>query len=330
MNTNDVLYIVVPCYNEEEVLPKTATCLEEKLAALISAEKVSDRSRVLFVDDGSSDSTWNIIQALHKSNNIFSGLKLSRNRGHQNALLAGLMAAKDRCHVCISMDADLQDDVNAVDQMIEKYREGCDIVYGVRSSRKKDNVFKRMTARGFYGIMKLMGAQTVYDHADYRLMSRRALEALSEFKEKNLFLRGMVPLIGFRSDTVPYERGERVAGKSKYPLRKMLAFAVDGITSFSSRPLRYITVAGFLIFLVSIVMIVSFIVQWALGGTVSGWASIVCSIWGMGGLIVLSLGIIGEYIGKIFVEIKQRPSFIVDELVDGNDGTGAEDGESTE
>ncbi|MDD5937954.1 MAG: glycosyltransferase [Clostridiales bacterium] len=312
----DILYIVVPCYNEEEVLPETSRRLREKVSALIAEGKISDRSRILFVNDGSRDRTWQLISELHDSDHIFSGVNLSRNRGHQNALLAGLMTAKEKCDMAISMDADLQDDVDAVDGMVEKYYAGCDIVYGVRSSRKKDTFFKRFTAEGFYRVMNALGAETVFNHADYRLLSRRALEGLSQFKEVNLFLRGIVPMIGYTAGTVEYERGERFAGESKYPLKKMLAFAMEGITSLSTKPIRFITGLGFLIFLVSIIMLITFIVKWAMGMTVAGWASVICSVWAIGGLILLSLGVIGEYIGKIYLETKGRPRFLIREVLD--------------
>lgn len=312
----DILYIVVPCYNEEEVLPETSKRLKEKVKGLIAAEKISPKSRILFVNDGSRDRTWELISQLHESDPIFSGVDLTRNRGHQNALLAGLMTAKDKCDMAISMDADLQDDVDAVDRMVEEYYAGCDIVYGVRSSRKKDTFFKRFTAEGFYRVMSLMGAETVFNHADYRLMSRRALEGLSEFREVNLFLRGMVPMVGYRTGTVEYERGERFAGESKYPLKKMLAFAMEGITSLSTKPLKMITTLGFLIFLVSIAMLIYSIVRWAMGETILGWASVICSVWAIGGLILLSLGVIGEYIGKIYLETKARPRFLIREVLD--------------
>ena len=243
-------------------------------------------------------------------------MDLTRNRGHQNALLAGLMTARVRADLVISMDADLQDDVNAVDSMVAKYHEGCDIVYGVRSSRKKDSFFKRFTAEGFYRLMNLMGANLVFNHADYRLMSRAALDALSEFKEVNLFLRGMVPMLGFTTATVEYERGERFAGESKYPLRKMISFAMEGITSLSVKPIRWITALGVLIFLVSIAMLITFIVQWAMGMTVAGWASVICSVWAIGGLVLLALGVIGEYIGKVYLETKARPRFLIQEVLD--------------
>lgn len=315
----NTLYIVVPCYNEEEVLPETSRRLREKLESLMAKGRISPQSRILFVNDGSKDNTWPLIESLHKSCSLFSGVDLTRNRGHQNALLAGLMTAKERADLVISMDADLQDDVDAVDAMVEKYHEGCDIVYGVRSSRKKDTFFKRFTAEGFYRLMNLMGGNVVFNHADYRLMSKRALEGLSQFKEVNLFLRGIVPMVGYTSAIVEYERGERFAGESKYPLKKMLAFALEGITSLSTKPIRLITALGFLIFLVSLVMLVTFIVQWGLGMTVAGWASVICSVWAIGGLILLSLGIIGEYIGKIYLETKARPRFLIRQILDKQD-----------
>ena len=316
----DILYIVVPCYNEEEVLPETSRRLKEKLEALMAAGSISRESRVLFVNDGSKDKTWQLIEELHQSSPIFSGVDLSRNRGHQNALLAGLMTAKERCDMAISMDADLQDDIDAVDAMVEQYYAGCDIVYGVRSSRKKDTFFKRFTAEGFYRLMNSMGAETVFNHADYRLMSRRALEGLAQFKEVNLFLRGIVPMIGYRTGTVEYERGERFAGESKYPLKKMLSFAMEGITSLSVKPIRMITGLGFLVFLVSIAMLIYSIVRWAMGETILGWASLICSVWAIGGLILLSLGIIGEYIGKVYLETKERPRFLIREVLEDKHG----------
>lgn len=309
----DILYIVVPCYNEEAVLPETAKRLGLKLKKLIEDKIVSDKSRVMFVNDGSKDKTWEIIKALHKDDGIFTGVNLSRNRGHQNALLAGLMTAKDKADVTISMDADLQDDINAADEMLKEYYGGCDIVYGVRSKRKTDTFFKKFTAEAFYRVMNFLGAETVFNHADYRLMSKRALEGLAEFKEVNLFLRGIVPMIGYKTSSVYYERTERFAGESKYPLKKMISFALEGITSLSSKPIRYITIIGFLIFAVSILMLINFIVRWAIGATVPGWASVICSVWAIGGLIMLSLGIIGEYIGKIYLEAKARPKYIIKE-----------------
>ena len=317
---NNTLYIVVPCYNEEEVLPETSKRLKAKLEQLMAAGRISGQSRILFVNDGSRDRTWEIISQLHTQSPLFCGVDLTRNRGHQNALLAGLMTAKDRADMVISMDADLQDDVDAVDAMVDKFLEGVDIVYGVRSSRKTDTFFKRTTAEGFYRIMNAMGAETVFNHADYRLMSRRALEGLAQFKEVNLFLRGIVPMIGYRTDTVEYERGERFAGESKYPLKKMLSFAMEGITSLSVKPLRMITGLGFFIFLVSLVMIVYNIVRWAIGATVTGWASIACSIWLIGGLVLLSLGVVGEYIGKIYLETKGRPRFLIRQVLEDEHG----------
>ena len=316
----EILYIVVPCYNEEEVLPETSRRLKEKLETLMAAGAISRESRVLFVNDGSKDRTWQIIEELHQSCPIFSGVDLTRNRGHQNALLAGLMTAKDRCDMAISMDADLQDDIDAVDAMVEQYHAGCDIVYGVRSSRKKDTFFKRFTAEGFYRLMNAMGAETVFNHADYRLMSRRALEGLAQFREVNLFLRGIVPMIGYRTGTVEYERGERFAGESKYPLKKMLSFAMEGITSLSVKPIRFITGLGFLVFVISILMLIWSIVRWAMGETILGWASLICSVWAIGGLILLSLGVIGEYIGKIYLETKERPRFLIREMLEDKHG----------
>lgn len=312
---NDILYIVVPCYNEEAVLHETSKRLKEKMTALINDKKISDKSRVLFVDDGSKDKTWEIIEELHGSDDLFSGLKLSRNKGHQNALLAGLMMAKELADISISMDADLQDDINVVDQFVDKYHDGCDIVYGVRSSRKTDTAFKRGTAGMFYKFMRLLGVDIIDNHADYRLISKRALEALSQFKEVNLFLRGIVKQIGFKSDIVYYERSERFAGESKYPLKKMLAFAFDGITSFSVKPIRLVTVVGFLVFLISIGMIIYTIVQTCLGNTEAGWSSLMCSIWFLSGLQIMALGIVGEYIGKIYTEVKARPKYIIDKFI---------------
>ncbi|MBM6886883.1 glycosyltransferase family 2 protein [Pseudoflavonifractor phocaeensis] len=316
----DILYIVVPCYNEEAVLPETSRRLKEKLEGLMAAGKIAPESRVLFVNDGSKDKTWEIISQLHEQCPLFSGADLTRNRGHQNALLAGLMTAKDRCDMAISMDADLQDDIDAVDAMVEQYYAGCDIVYGVRSSRKKDTFFKRFTAEGFYKLMNAMGAETVFNHADYRLMSKRALEGLAQFKEVNLFLRGIVPMIGYRTAAVSYERGERFAGESKYPLKKMLSFAMEGITSLSVKPIRMITGLGFVVFLISIAMLIYSVVRWAMGETILGWASLICSVWAIGGLILLSLGVIGEYIGKIYLETKERPRFLLREVLEDRDG----------
>ena len=310
------LYMVIPCYNEEEVLPETARRLREKLHALMESGAISPESRVLFVNDGSRDHTWEIIVRLHREDPLFSGVCLSRNRGHQNALLAGLMTARERCDIAISMDADLQDDIDSIDQFLEKYQAGCDVVYGVRSSRATDTAFKRTTAGLFYKLMRLMGTPVIDNHADYRLMSRAALDGLSQFGEVNLFLRGIVPMVGFPSDVVPYERHERFAGESKYPLRKMLSFAFDGITSFSTMPIRLITLAGFGIFAVSLVALLVFLVQKLLGYTVQGWATLMGSIWLIGGLQLLALGILGEYIGKIYMEVKHRPRFVIREVLD--------------
>ena len=316
---DNTLYLVVPCYNEQAVLPETARRLRAKLEQLMAAGKISPRSRVLLVNDGSKDGTWPLICQLHRDCPLLCGVDLSRNRGHQNALMAGLMIARERADMAISMDADLQDDVDAVDAMVDKYLEGVDIVYGVRSSRKKDSFFKRTTAEGFYRLMNLMGAETVFNHADYRMMSRRALDGLAQFQEVNLFLRGIVPMIGYRTDVVEYERGERLAGESKYPLGKMLAFALEGVTSLSVRPLRMITALGFLVFLISLGMILYNVVQWLGGSTVTGWASLACSIWLIGGLILLALGVLGEYLGKLYLESKRRPRYLIRQVLEGDD-----------
>ncbi len=312
MDNPETLYMVVPCYNEQEVLHETAKQLKDKYISLIEQNLISQKSRVVFVNDGSKDSTWNIIQQLHNENpDFFSGINLAHNSGHQNAVLAGLMTVKDICDMAITMDADLQDDINTIDSMVKEYYNGNQVVYGVRSARKTDTFFKKFTAESFYKFMKLMGADVVYNHADFRLMSSRVLNELSNFKEVNLFLRGMIPLIGFKSCNVYYERHERFAGESKYPLKKMLSFAVNGITSFSTKPLKLITSLGFIMFIVSLVAFIwSFIVKIS-GLSVGGWSSTMCSIWLIGGLQLLCLGIIGEYIGKIYAEVKQRPRFIV-------------------
>ena len=309
------LYLVIPCYNEEEVLPETSKQLRAKMETLMAAGKISKESRIVFVNDGSKDRTWEIIESLHKENPLFQGIKLSRNKGHQNALLAGLMTVKEHCDMAISMDADLQDDIDAIDGMLEKYAEGCDIVYGVRNARDTDTAFKRKTAEGYYKVMGLLGADIVYNHADYRLMSKRALNGLEQFKEVNLFLRGVVPMIGYKSDKVYYARKERFAGESKYPLKKMLAFAWEGLTSLSVKPIRMIMTLGSAIFLVSIAMLIYSVVRHAMGATLVGWTSTVVSIWAIGGLQLLAIGIIGEYIGKVYLETKQRPKFIVEEYL---------------
>ncbi|MBE6905382.1 MAG: glycosyltransferase family 2 protein [Ruminococcaceae bacterium] len=313
---NETLYLVIPCYNEQEVLPETSRRLAAKLGGMMDKGVVSENSRVLFVDDGSRDTTWAIIADLHKKQpHLFSGLKLAHNRGHQNALVAGLTMAKDYCDMAISLDADLQDDVDAIDKFVSEYYGGCDIVYGVRSSRAKDTVFKRSTALGYYKFLKLMGVEIVENHADYRLMSRRALEALMQYDEVNLFLRGIVPLIGFRTSIVTYERSERFAGESKYPLKKMLAFAIDGITSFSVKPIRFITALGMLIFAGSVIALLTLLLLKLFGYTVTGWTTLMGSIWAIGGIQLLCLGVIGEYIGKIYIEVKHRPRFLADRFL---------------
>lgn len=306
------IYFVIPCYNEQEVLPITAEQLRIKYDQLLQSGLIAESSRILLVDDGSKDRTWQIISQLHQKDSRFQGIKLSRNRGHQNALLAGLMTARSFCDAAISLDADLQDDINAMDAMLQKFQDGCDIVYGVRSDRKTDTVFKRCTAQGYYKFMSGMGGELVYNHADYRLMSRRALDGLAEFGEVNLFLRGIVPMIGYRSDIVTYARKERPAGKSKYPLKKMLAFAWEGLTSLSIRPIRMITILGTLIFLVSIGMLIYSVIRHAMGATITGWTSLAVSIWAIGGLQLLAIGIIGEYIGKVYLETKSRPKYIIE------------------
>ena len=316
MRADKTLYVVVPCYKEEAVLPETSKRLREKMTALIASGRISENSRVLFVNDGSKDRTWEIIAGLHGEDKLFSGVNLSRNRGHQNALLAGLTTAASRADMLISMDADLQDDINAIDGMIDAYHEGYDVVYGVRSSRKTDTAFKRMTAEGFYRLMKLMGVDIVFNHADYRLMSRRAVEGLLQFDEVNIFLRGIVPQIGYPSTTVEYERATRFAGESKYPLKKMLAFALDGITSFSIKPLRLIVFLGAVVFLLSLAMLLWSLIARISGHVVSGWTSLMFSIWMLGGLQLLALGVIGEYIGKVYSEVKHRPRFIIEQVLD--------------
>lgn len=313
------LYLAIPCYNEEEVLWDSAEKLLNKYYDLMSAGKITDDSKIVFIDDGSRDRTWDIISDLHNQNAIFQGIKLSRNRGHQNALLCGLMTLKDKADAVISIDADLQDDINVFDEMIDKFEAGCDVVYGVRSKRETDTFFKRFTAEAFYKILNKMGAKVIFNHADFRLMSRRALEAFSLYRETNIFLRGMVPLIGYKSDVVKYERSERLAGESKYPLKKMLALAWEGITSLSIQPIRMITWLGLIIFLISLIMIIYSVISFFVGAAVSGWASTLCSIWALGGLQLLAIGIIGEYIGKIYLETKRRPRFIVEKYLNDED-----------
>lgn len=315
----NILYLVIPCYNEEEVLPETSARLREKMNDLIERNKIAQKSRIIFVNDGSKDKTWEIITNLHQKDKIFGGVNLSRNRGHQNALLAGLMTVKEHADMVISMDADLQDDINAIDEMVDKFLNGTDIVYGVRSSRKTDTFFKKATAEGFYKAMNTMGANTVFNHADYRLMSKRALEGLAQYGEVNLFLRGIVPMIGYPTDVVYYERGERFAGESKYPFGKMLSFAIEGITSLSTKPIRMITGMGFFIFLVSIGMLIYSLIRHFMGATIVGWTTLMVSVWAIGGLILLSLGVVGEYIGKIYLETKARPRFIVEQFLNEED-----------
>jgi len=310
------LTIVIPCYNEEEVLPQTSGLFLDKLHTLITSKRIDEESRVMFVNDGSKDSTWSIILELSKEDPHYTGLCLSRNRGHQNALLAGLMTAKEAADITISIDCDGQDDINAMDAMLTEYEKGCDIVYGVRSKRETDTFFKRTTAEGFYKVMKLLGADVVFNHADYRLMSKRALEGLAEFGEVNLFLRGLVPLVGYRYSSVYYERADRIAGESHYPLKKMLSFALDGITSLSVKPLRMITSLGLLISLVSMIAIVITIIQKFCGATVTGWSSMICVMLFLGGVQLLCIGIMGEYIGKIYSETKQRPRYIISETTE--------------
>lgn len=314
-----LLYIVIPCYNEEDVLPVTKDLFLDKINYLIKENIVSDKSRILFVDDGSKDSTWNLIKELSSKDVHFEGISLSRNRGHQNALLAGLMYAKEKADITISIDCDGQDDINAMDEMIEAYTKGYEVVYGVRKKRTTDSFFKRSTAEAFYHIMKLLGTEIVFNHADYRLLSKKVLEEFSTYKEVNLFLRGMIPLVGFKSTSVYYERKERIAGKSHYPLKKMLALALDGITSLSIKPIRMIIGIGLVVSLVSFIGIIWAIISSALGQTIAGWTSTVCIVCFMGGVQLLCLGVIGEYIGKIYLETKHRPRFIISEKTEHGD-----------
>ena len=315
----EILYLVIPCYNEEAVLHETGNRLLEKITTMMKDNIISTESKILFVNDGSKDKTWEIITELHNQNNIFSGVNLSRNKGHQNALLAGLMTAKEYADITISLDADLQDDIEVIDKFVQEYYKGSDIVYGVRSSRQTDTFFKRTTALAFYKFMNVLGVDVMYNHADYRLMSKRAVQGLSEFKEVNLFLRGIVPLIGYRYSIVEYERHERFAGESKYPLKKMLAFAWDGITSFSIKPIRIITGLGFTIFALSLIALIYSLIVKIFKQPISGWTSLTLSIWMIGGIQLLSLGVIGEYIGKIYNETKARPRFIIaDKLIENN------------
>ena len=313
-----VLYLVVPCYNEQEVLSDTAEKLAHKLTQLIDAGKISERSRIAFVNDGSSDCTWEIIRAYTERSALFSGINLAHNEGHQNALLAGLMPVLPYADVTISMDADLQDDINAVDAMLEKYAAGVNIVYGVRANRSSDTFFKRFTAESFYRAMRALGADIVFNHADFRLMDRRALTALAEYPEVNLFLRGIVPMIGLTHGVVYYARKERLAGVSKYPWRRMASFAWEGVTSLSARPIRLIAQMGMFISFISGLMLIWSIVRHFIGETVVGWTSLVVSLWFLGGLILLSVGVIGEYVAKIYLEVKRRPRYLVQDFIDGN------------
>lgn len=316
---NNILFLVIPCYNEEEVLQETAKRLLDKMNTMIDNKIICDKSKILFVNDGSNDKTWNLIEELHSNNNIFSGISLSINRGHQNALVAGLMTAKEYCDMTISLDADLQDDVDVMDKFVEQYYAGNDIVYGVRSSRQTDTKFKRTTALAFYKLMSYLGVDMIYNHADYRLMSKQALDGLAQFKEVNLFLRGIVPLVGYNHSIIEYERHERFAGESKYPLKKMLSFALDGITSLSIKPIRIITTLGITIFFISIIALIYSLISHFSGNTVTGWTSLTISIWMLGGIQLLSLGIIGEYIGKIYTETKERPRYIIAQKLISND-----------
>lgn len=309
-----IIYFVIPCYNEEPCLTETTKRLKNKITKLIKSKTISPKSKIVFIDDGSKDKTWNIIKSLGKD---IVGIKLSKNQGHQNALLAGLLYSKDYCDAAISMDADLQDDINAIDDFINEYKNGAEIVYGVRSERKKDSFFKRNTALLFYKIMNKFGANTVYNHADYRLMSKRALNELSNFKEVNLFLRGLVPLIGLKTATVKYSRANRFAGESKYPLKKMINFAIDGITSFSTKPIRLIFLFGLVISIVSFTGLIYFFVAKLLEPTISSWTIIVLSLWLLGGIQIIALGIIGEYVGKTYAEVKSRPRYIIEEIYNG-------------
>ena len=309
------LYILAPCYNEAEVLPLTSKIFLDKLNSLITEGKISENSRVAFVDDGSKDETWNIIESLHELDPKFIGVKLSRNRGHQNALLGGMSTVADDCDMIVTIDADAQDDVNAIDKMVDDFNSGAEIVYGVRASRETDTFFKRTTAQGFYKFMTIMGVETVYNHADFRLMSSRAVKALLDFKEVNLFLRGMVPLVGFKSSTVTYDRAPRLAGESKYPLKKMLTFAFDGITSFSIRPIRFITALGGITLILSVLFAIYALISYFVHNTVPGWTSTVLSIWFFGSLQLIATGVVGEYIGKIYLEAKGRPRFFIEKYL---------------
>ncbi len=319
MTSPEILYMIIPCYNEQEVLNETSAQLKAKYISLIENKLISPESRIVFVNDGSKDETWNIISKLHEDEpQFFSGINLAHNSGHQNAVLAGLMTVRELCDMAITMDADLQDDINTIDEMVKKYYEGNHVVYGVRSARKTDTFFKKFTAESFYKFMKLMGADVVYNHADFRLMSKRVLNELADFQEVNLFLRGMIPLIGFQSCNVYYERHERFAGESKYPLKKMMSFAINGITSFSTKPLKFITGLGFIMSILSVCAFIwAFIAKFG-GFSELGWSSTMCSIWLIGGLQLFCLGIIGEYVGKIYAEVKHRPRFIIADFLNND------------
>ena len=313
----NILYLVIPCYNEEEALPKSAPVFLAKVEELIKQRKISEKSKILFIDDGSKDKTWAVIEDLHKQNQVFTGLKLSRNCGHQKALFSGLMFAKDRCNFAVSIDADLQDDINLINGFIEEYNKGAEVVFGVRSKRKTDTVFKKYSALGFYKLMQFMGVNVIYNHADYRLMSKKALEALADYKESNLFLRALVAQLGFKTACVYYERSKRVEGETKYPLKKMLAFALDGISSFSIYPIRIISCLGFFVSILSSLMFLYvFIAKFLSNIPVPGYASLICSIWLLGGLQLLSIGVIGEYIGKTYLETKRRPRYIIEKVLE--------------
>ncbi len=319
MREQPILYMIIPCYNEQEVLPDSAAKLKEKLESLLAKQQISRRSRICFVNDGSRDKTWELIRGLcREDDSIFSAVNLAHNRGHQNAVTAGLLTVKEYCDIAISMDADLQDDIDAIDEMVEKYRAGCNIVYGVRESRESDSVFKRVTAQGFYRLMQALGADIIYNHADFRLMDKTALEAFAEYGEVNLFLRGIVPMIGLQHDCVYYERKERLTGQSKYPLTKMIDFAWQGITSLTNKPISYIVRLGLIISIISGLVFLWSLVQHFRGMTIAGWTSLIISLWFLGGLIIFSIGIVGEYIGKIYIEVKRRPRFLVQDFIDSN------------
>lgn len=316
----NILYVIIPCYNEAEVLPETIRRIRQKMKTLIKEHLIAENSKVTFVNDGSKDRTWEIISETAQNDSLFSGINLSCNKGHQNALLAGLMTVKKYADITISMDADLQDDINAMDQFLEKYYAGADIVYGVRNSRKTDSFFKKFTAEGFYKLMKFFGSDIVFNHADYRLMSKRALYALSDFKEVNLFLRGIIPMLGYKTDIVYYARNERFAGQSKYPLKKMFAFAFQGISSLSTNIIKLITGMGLLVFSISIILMLHFLYTYFFAdGVVPGWSSLIVSMWALGGLQLLGIGIVGEYIGKIYLETKQRPRYIIESVLNLDD-----------